>query len=120
MGDNFLKQQVENSRRGRDRAVAEMERPTLFSRPDIVNTSYPVIPLDGVTLEDGEVLNAFANGPGQIDLARCHQQVGRMEGEAAGVLRDAMCQDGAGGFVQVRINEVCPLSGVAQARIVEE
>ncbi len=120
MGDNFLKQQVENSRRGRDRAVAEMERPTLFSRPDIVNTSYPVVPLEGVTLESGELLNAIAAGPGQIDLARCHQRVGRLEGEPAAVLGDALCQDGAGGFVQVRITEVCPLSGVAQARIVEE
>jgi hypothetical protein len=120
MGDNFLTQQVENSRRGRDRAVAEMERPTLFSRPEIVNTTYPVRPLEGVTLEVGEGVEDFANGSGHIDLARCHQQVGRMEGEAASVLRDAMCQDGAGGFVEIRIIDVSPLSGVAQARIVEE
>ena len=59
MGDNFLKQQADNSRRGRDRAVAELEKPTLFSRPEIINTTYPIRPAEGVVFEIGEVLNAF-------------------------------------------------------------
>lgn len=119
MGDNFLKRQVRNFQKGRDRAAVEMNRPKLFERPDLIQTTYTLKPVDGHTLEPGETLLAVAPKTGDhIDLARGNRRVARSDGDAAKVLRDALREAGQPGVVQVRVSEVMALSGVAKARIV--
>ena len=120
MGDNFLCQQVKNFKKGRDRAKAEREKPKLLQRPDLLNTVYPGKPAEGVTFLNGEDLLALASKDGQhIDLARGHRRAGRTDGDAAKELLDALRQPGSGGVVKVKVVEVCPVSGVAQFRIVK-
>src|SRR5262249_41790560 len=78
MGDNFLLQQIRNFKKGRDRAKEETKRPTLFERPDLLNTVYPGRPAEGVTFQEGEQLLAVASKNGQhIELVRGHQKARR-------------------------------------------
>ncbi len=120
MGDNFLLQQVRNFKKGRDRAKSERDQPRLFQRPDLLNTVYPGKPIEGVTFQNGEDVLAVASKNGQhIDLARGHRRAGRTDGDAAKELLDALREPGSGGVVKVKVVEVCPVSGVAQFRIVK-
>src|SRR6266567_2307472 len=106
MGDNFLLQQIRNFKKGRDRAQEETKRPTLFERPDLLNTVYPGKPAEGVTFQEGEELLAVASRNGQhFELVRGHQKVGRTDGDAARELLEALREPGAGGVVKVRVAE---------------
>jgi hypothetical protein len=121
MGDNFLRQQINNFKKRRDQAVANRKRPTLFDRPELVSTQYPVTPAPDRQLEKGEILFGVASNNGTlIDVARGHVKVGCMEGDAAHVLRNALREPGQLGVIKLQIVDVKPLSGVAQARIVVE
>ena len=40
MGDNFLKQQVRNFKKGRDKALGKLAEPTLFTMPDEMGKTY--------------------------------------------------------------------------------
>src|SRR5207248_1402596 len=82
MGDNFLRQQISNFTKKRDRAVAERKSPRLFDRPELVSTLYPVNPLPGQQLEKGEVLFGVVSKSNQhIDVARRQVKVGCSEGD---------------------------------------
>ena len=118
MGDNFLKRQVRNFKKGRDLATAEMSLPTLFDRPEVVSTVYTASPAANCQFDGGETLLAVAAEDGQSAvLARGFKNVGRIDGDAAKSLLSALCEPGSGGVVQVRITEVSGLSGVAKAVI---
>jgi hypothetical protein len=121
MGDNFLRQQISNFTKKRDRAVADRKRSTLLDRSELVSTRYPVVPLPDRQLEKGEILFGVAskNDP-RIEVARGHTKVGCSEGDAAKVLRNALREPGQPGVIKLEIVEVAPLSGVAQARIVTD
>jgi hypothetical protein len=120
MGDNFLLQQIRNFKKGRDRAKEETNRPTLFQRPDLLNTIYPGRPAEGVKFQVNEELFAVASRNGEhVELVRGHQKVGRADGDAARELLEALREPGAGGVVKVRVGEVSRVSGVAQCRIVK-
>jgi hypothetical protein len=120
MGDNFLSQQVKNFKKGRDRAKAEQNQPRLYQRPDLMNTVYPGKPAEGVMFQNGEDLLAVASKNGQhIDLARGHRRAGRTDGDAAKELLAALREPGSAGVVKVKVVEVCPVSGVAQFRIMK-
>ena len=43
MGDNFLKQQVRNFKKGRDKALDSLSKPTLFIAPEALGKTFPVI-----------------------------------------------------------------------------
>src|SRR5688500_13317131 len=74
MGDNFLKRQAQNFKKGRELATGEMNQPTLFSRPEIITTTYSAVPVEQCQLQTGEVLTAFASEDGnQVTLARGHR-----------------------------------------------
>jgi hypothetical protein len=121
MGENYLLEQVKNAQKRRDRSLEEMVKPTLWARPDLLDISYPARPVAGERLDPGEVLQAIASESGpHIDLARGNRRVGVVEGEAAGELREALRQPGMPGVVPVRLSEVSPLSGMAEARIVKD
>ncbi|MBI3468895.1 MAG: hypothetical protein HY000_38310 [Planctomycetes bacterium] len=121
MGDNFLKRQVRNFQKGRDLATAEMSEPTLFTRPEVVNTVYTARPGENCQFSNGEILFVVASENGRSAvLARGHQSVGQIEGDGAKALLAALNDTGAAGVAQVRITEVSGLSGVAKAVIAKD
>jgi hypothetical protein len=119
MGDNFLKRQAQNFKKGRELATGDMSQPTLLSRPEIVTTTYSAVPGAQCQLQSGEVLTAFASDDGsQVALARGHKNVGRIEGDGAKSLLGALSERATGGITQVQITEVSGLSGIGKAVIV--
>jgi hypothetical protein len=121
MGDNFLKRQAQNFKKGRELATGEMSQPMLFSRPEIVTTTYSAVPAEQCQLQSGEVLSAIASDDGsQVMLARGHKSIGRIEGDGAKSLLGALGDRATGGIAQVQITEVSSLSGVGKAVIVSE
>jgi hypothetical protein len=121
MGENYLIEQVKHAPKRRDRSLEDMGRPTLFARPDLLTAIYPARAIAGGGHETGEALNAFASVSGpHIDLARGNRRVGIIEGEAASRLREALREPGMPGVVRVRLSEVSPLSGIADASIIRD
>ncbi|MEN6407179.1 MAG: hypothetical protein ABFC77_11990 [Thermoguttaceae bacterium] len=118
MGDNLLEGQVKNSRKRRDRAMTEMQLPSLLYRPELVRQVFTVKPVDGALFEEGEVLLAVRTGDGaSIDVTRDYDRIGVIEGEAARVLGKALIDTGV---ARLRIGEVLSLSGAGKAEIVME
>jgi hypothetical protein len=116
MGDNFLKQQARNFKKGRDLAAAELGEPSLFERDEILQTVYTAVPSENCTLVAGETLTVVASDDGQTaDLARGHQRVGRVEGDAARSLLRVLTQNESAGIARVFITEVSGISGAAAA-----
>ena len=116
MGDNFLKQQVRNFQKGRDRALDKLSEPTLFSSPETMGTSLPVFEVNGQTISHQDTLLVVpSKTPGRVELVRGSCHVGFADGEAAKPLLAA-----AGGVgVYVRVESRNDLSGVAHVRIVD-
>jgi hypothetical protein len=119
MGDNLLEGQVNNSRKRRDRAMVEMQLPSLLARPDgVLRRVFTVKPVGGVALIEGEVLLAIHNGDDlQVDVIRDYSQIGVIEGEGAKVLGEALADIGA---ARLRIGRILGLSGFGEAEIVKE
>ena len=119
MGDNFLEGQTKNARKRRDRAMAEVQHPTLLDRPEIVRTVYTVRPVDGEQLEGGETLLVVRTGVNQhLDVLRGYLKVGTIDGDAAKALGEALSQ--TSGAAKIRISRVSSLSGIGQAEIRKE
>ena len=118
MGDNFLAGQRSHRQRGREQAAAVLCRPTPFTRPEIVNTSYPITPKgEGVTFREGEVLRAYVEQADRsVKFARGECEVGSSSGDPAAALRQAMVETGEEGFC-VEGTRVREISGVAEVRI---
>jgi hypothetical protein len=116
MGDNYLKQQVRNFKKGRDKALDKLTEPTLFATPETMGKSYPVFEVNGQTATPQEQLLAVpSKTPGRVELVRGACHIGFAEGEAARPLLAAA--GGAGVYVQVESRS--DLSGVVQVRIVK-
>src|SRR4051794_40876474 len=106
MGENVLRGQVKSFSKGADRSLQKMSAPTLFSRPDIVSTTFTAAPLDGCTVSAGEALDAHASADGQqVCLAKGHISVARIEGDGAKALLDELRQSGSPGVVRTRVTE---------------
>ena len=58
MGDNFLKRQVRNFKKGRDKALVTLSKPTLFTTPELLGKTFPVFEVNGHTFEPQDVLLA--------------------------------------------------------------
>ena len=118
MGDNFLKQQVRNFKKGQDRATNDLSRRKLFDQPEIVRTKYPVSEVNGKSLNVGDVLLALPSAvEGRVDLALGAHHVGVSEGDAAAALRSALAGPNGPGGVFVQVVSKGGLSGVAQVQI---
>jgi hypothetical protein len=116
MGDNFLKQQVRNFKKGRDKALDTLSKPTLFITPEALSKTFPVFEVNGYTFTPKDVLLAVPSRiPGKIEIMRGTHHVGFAEGEIAKPLIDAA--NGVGVYVQVESRN--DLSGVGQVRIVQ-
>ncbi len=120
MGDNFLRQQVKNFRRGRDRAMREIESPALFARPDVVKTLFTAMPCSGKSFDVGESLLAVAdNGSQRVIVLRGCERIGEIDGDSATVIRQALCDPSSPGVAAMQVVEVAELSGVAKVEIRE-
>jgi hypothetical protein len=118
MGENVLKGQVKSFKKGADRSLDEMAKPTLFDRPDIVSTVYTAAPTEGQAVAEGDHLEAHASADGQcINLAKGHVCVARIEGDGAKALLIALRESGSPGVVSVKVTNVSRVSGYMKAVI---
>jgi hypothetical protein len=119
MGDNFLRQQVSNAKRRRDRAAGDLKKPVLFVRKELQQTSYPVSPHNGHKFSVGDQIYGVASRKGQhIEVTDGNRKLGFSEGDSAKALRDELSKPGGLTAIRMQVCEVGALSGVAQARIV--
>ena len=119
MGDNFLRQQVSNAKRRRDRAAGDIKKPGLIVRPELMQTTYPVHPHNGHEFSVGDLIYGVAAKKGtHIDVTDGHRRLGCSEGDSAQALRKELTKPGGLTAIPMRVCEVGALSGVAQARIV--
>jgi hypothetical protein len=115
MGDNFLKQQVRNFKKGRDKALDSLSKPTLFATPETLGRTFPVFEVNGYAFTPQDMLLAVpSRTPGRVEIVRGTHHVGFAEGDVAKPLLDVT--NGVG--VYVRVESRNDLSGVAQVRIV--
>ncbi len=116
MGDNFLKQQVRNFKKGRDKALEKLNLPTLFTIPEVMGKSYPVFEINGQTATPQERLLAVPSKThGRVELVRGSCHVGFADGDAAKPLLAATAAVG----IYVQVESRNELSGVIQVRIVK-
>lgn len=119
MGENVLKGQVKNFKKGTDRSLQEMAKPTLFDRPEIVSTVYTAAPTDGQVVAESDHLEAHASADGQnIHLAKGHVCVARIEGDGTKSLLDALREPGNPGVVSMKVTNVSAVSGYLKVVIV--
>src|SRR6266568_8034087 len=98
MGDNFLKQQVRNFKKGRDKALDSLSKPTLFTALQALGRTFPVFEVNGYAFTSQDVLLAVpSRTPGRVEIVRGTHHVGFAEGEVAKPLLDAT--DGVGVYV---------------------
>lgn len=115
MGDNFLKRQVRNFKKGRDKALATLSKATLFSAPEVRTRTFPVQEANGYSLALGDVLLAVpSRTPGEIAIVRGTRYVGHVRGDAASPLLDIA--EGIGTYVEVESRN--DLSGIAHVKVV--
>jgi hypothetical protein len=116
MGDNFLKQQVRNFKKGRDKALELLSSPSLFSLPEEFHRLYPAFDAAGQTINESDVLIAIPSKTiDKIDLIRGTYQVGFVEGDPAILLMELMGKVG----LLVQVDSKDHLSGVSQIRIID-
>ena len=116
MGENVLKGQVENFKKGTDRSLKDMAAPTLFDRPDIMSTVYTASPVEGSGVAKGDWLEAHAAANGRcVHLVNGHVTVARIEGDGAKTLLDALRAPGSPGVVTMRVRKVSSVSGFIEA-----
>jgi hypothetical protein len=112
MGENVLKSQVKNFRKGTDRSLKDMAAPTLFNRPDIVSTVYTAAPIEGCAVAEGDHLEAHASADGRcINLVKGHVCVGRIDGDGGKSLIAALREPGGPVSVPMDAKDVSAVSG---------
>lgn len=116
MGENVLKGQVKDFKKGTDRSLKGMATPTLFDRPDIMSTVYTAAPVDAEGVAKGDCLEAHAAADGSsVILVKGHVTVGRIESDGAKSLLDALREPGNPGVVTMRVRKVSSVSGFIEA-----
>src|SRR3954464_6642665 len=116
MGENVLKGQVKDFKKGTDRSLKDMATPTLFDRPDIMSTVYTAAPVEGCDVAKGDRLEAHAAADGRcVHLVKGHVVVGRVEGDGAESLLEGLREPGSPGVVPMRVRKVSSVSGFIEA-----
>jgi hypothetical protein len=120
MGENYLHEQVENSKKRRDKTRQDLERPKLLSRPEVAEVVYNVVPAGKEQLQNDEILRAVAVADRlEIDVLRHNLKIATIQGDGARKLHAELSQPENGGVVSIRINNVSELSGCADAQLIE-
>jgi hypothetical protein len=118
MGDNLLEGQVKNSRKRRDRAMTEMQLPSLLYRPELVRQVFTVKPVGDEEFREGEILLAVpTDDEPRIGVIREYNRIGIIDGEGAIVLGQALADTGV---AKLKIEKVLTLSGQGQAVIFKD
>jgi hypothetical protein len=121
MGENYLHEQVENSKKRRDQIRQDLEQPQLLTRPEFTDVVYNIVPDGDEQLRNGETLLAVAAKDGErIDLLRNNVKVGTIQGEGARKLYGEVSKPENVHAVCIRIENVSKLSGGADGRLVKE
>ena len=121
MGDNYLRQQVSNAKRRRDRAAGDLKKLGLFMRPELVQTTYSISPVNGHEFSVGDEVYGVASRKGQhIYVTDGQRRLGFAGGDSAHALRDELSKPAGPTAIRMRVCEVGALSGEAQARIVAD
>jgi hypothetical protein len=116
MGENVLQGQVKSFKKGTDRSLKGMAAPTLFDRPDIMSTVYTAAPVEDRTVTGGDRLEAHAAADGRcIHLVKGHVTVGRIDGDGAKALLEALRAPGNSGVVPMTVKDVSSVSGFIRA-----
>ncbi len=120
MGEYYLHEQVENSKKRRDRTRDDLEKPRLLTRPEIMDVIYDVIPFGNAQLAEGETLLAVVGRSEEaIDVLRDQNKVATIVGDSARKLRTEMAKPEHGGSSPIHISNVSKISGGADARLIE-
>ena len=120
MGENVLQGQVKRFKKGTDRSLKSMATPTLFDRPDIMSTVYTAAPVEGRPAAEGDRLEAHAAADGRcIHLVKGHVTVGRIEGDGANALLEALRTPGSPGVVSMTVQGVSSVSGFIKAVVAD-
>ena len=117
MGDNFLRQQVANFRKGRDLALIEVSQPGLFERPEDEVIIYIAKPETGERFQEGETLLAIPDG-GQVSLTRGHRKIGFIDGDGGKHLASLLEDPRSPGAATVRVLSVSQVSGLAHIELI--
>lgn len=116
MGENVLQSQVKHFKKGTDRSLKDMAAPTLFDRPDIISTVYTAAPVEGRPVMEDDRLEAHAAADGRlIHLVKGHVTVGRIEGDGAKALLEALRAPGSPGVISMKVKDVASVSGFIKA-----
>jgi hypothetical protein len=119
MGDNFLKQQIDNFEKSTDLAVETLEREKLIRRSEVCTKAYKAKPLDGVSFEVGETLHAVVTKDGWgVMIGRGHRHVGDIPGQGAEELKETML--GLGSILKLRVVGVSDVSRRATVEVLPE
>ena len=82
MGENYLHEQVENSKKRRNQARQDLDRPKLFTRPDLTDVTYDLVPVGNEHLHDGEKLLVIAaTDREEVDVLRNNVRVATIRGD---------------------------------------
>jgi len=120
MGENVLQGQVKRFKKGTDRSLKDMAAPTLFDRPDIMSTVYTATPVEGHPVAVGDRLEAHAAADGRcIHLVKGHVTVGRIGGDGAKALLEALRAPGNPGVVSMTVKGVSSVSGFIKAVVAD-
>jgi hypothetical protein len=119
MGDRFRRAQIENQKRGRERAAREAQEPRLIERPDVTKTIYHIQPDDGREFKVGEkVFISLPDVNGPVVAARENERIGVIEGEGGNCLKPALADPSGPGIAELRIVAVEDISLEAIAEII--
>ena len=120
MGDNYLKQQAKNFRKRTDLAFDNLDTPTLFTRPDVVNRVFRAKPCGDEQFEVGETLWAIPDPNSHtVPVARGCYRLGVIDGDGASSLLALLPPNGAIDVLPMRVTRVLELSGVAELDVSE-
>jgi hypothetical protein len=112
VGENVLHGQVKSFRKGRDREVRASFQQSLFTRPEIITTTYCAMPLADAKISNGERLFAQCGEDSSgVQVVRGHRPVARIDGDGAAVLRTVLQPPGNPGLIELEVTAVSEISG---------
>jgi hypothetical protein len=119
MGDRYRKAQLENVRRGREKALRQAAEPRLFCRPEVTRTLYGFQPDKQGTCQVGDPLTVMVmTEAGPVLVCRGTDRIGVLEGDCATALRQGLVDPGGPGIGTLRVSDVCDLTGQVTAEMV--
>jgi len=114
MGENYLDEQAKYARRRRAKHRGEAQQGDLFKRPDIMGSTYTVIPAPSDQFALDEVVIAMKTGDSdRLAVLRENHVIGSITGDGAKSLLSAMTSGIQA--VPMRITSVGSLSRVGKA-----